>query len=269
MADKSRIDVPYIGGILTTFIKRISNEFQNLLNDNEILNKFVDDVGCENINIHVRVATMSSWIIKELLNMPKLNRKAILNKASDFRNKETSSIFTLETIYDFKDGKVYVKGCDLIIRRAALANDIATHIVDLNYIWKMYKWMLRHEMGHFIDHVVNDHGESIEEYRRKREEISENYRKHYEWLDDYMKQPNHSINTINRTYYNIPSEARANEYGGIDVDEMIKLDDEYAKKHKGKITTIDIKTFKTRPEIKNGKRNDKNVQGDNEENKEK
>ena len=114
MADKSRIDVPYIGGILTTFIKRISNEFQKLLNDNEILNKFVDDVGYENINVHVRVATMSSWIIKEILKMPKLNRKAILNKASDFRTKESSSIFTLETIYDFKDGKVYVKGCDLI-----------------------------------------------------------------------------------------------------------------------------------------------------------
>lgn len=269
MADKSRIDVPYIGGILTTFIKRISNEFQKLLNDNEILNKFVDDVGYENINVHVRVATMSSWIIKEILKMPKLNRKAILNKASDFRTKESSSIFTLETIYDFKDGKVYVKGCDLIIRRAALANDIATHIVDLNYIWKMYKWMLRHEMGHFIDHVVNDHGESIEEYKRKRGEVEENYRKHYEWLADYIKQPNHSVNTINKAYYNIPSEARANEYGGVNIDEMIKLDDEYAKEHKGKITTIDIKTFKTRPEIKDGKRNDKNVQVDNEENKEK
>lgn len=263
MNDKEIFDVPYIGGLLTTFINRISKEFLKLIDDNEIINKFADNVGYENVNIRVRNVTMSSWIINEILKMPKLSRKAILAKASDFRNKEKSSVFTLETIFYFKDGKAYVEGCDLIIRRAALANDITTYIVDLNHIWKTYKLMLRHEMGHFIDHIVNDHGISIEEFERKQNEIKENYRKHNEWVDDYKKQPNPSYNTINRAYFNIPSEARANEYGGVDIDELIKLNNEYNEKYKGKITTINIKTLEIRPEINDGKSDDENVQGNN------
>ena len=82
-------------------------------------------------------------------------------------------------------------------------------------------------------------------------------------VDDYMKQPNPSYNTINRAYFNIPNEARANEYGGVDIDELIKLNNEYNEKYKGKITTIDIKTLEIRPEINDGKNDDENVQGNN------
>jgi hypothetical protein len=104
--------------------------------------------------------------------------------------------------------------------------------------------LLHHEVGHFIDHIVNDNGITVEESNRRIDETQDNYEKYYKWLEKYEKEPGYSPDTVSRAYYNIPSEARANEYGGIDVEEMIKIKNEHYSKIGSKAVTVSVDIVK-------------------------
>jgi hypothetical protein len=110
-------------------------------------------------------------------------------------------------------------------------------------MYKQYEWFLKHELGHFIDHILHHDGITKEELDEREKKKLDDYAKHYKWLDEYRKQPGCNPDTVNRAYYDIPGEAIANELMGINVEDMIKMENAMKKKYKNKmmITTIKLK----------------------------
>lgn len=246
------------GGIGKHYIKKIENKFIELLNNSPVVQDWFKERGDENVDISLRVVSMSQFIGEDILSMGRITKTAIKNRLSKYIDMESHSTFTMRTKYEHKDGKLYVKGCTLFVRIAPLLNDINVYIRDLEYLWKLYQWLLKHEVGHFIDHILNDNGITSEQHYQQIKETQDNYQKHYEWYDEYSKKPGYSIDTVNRAYYNIPSEARANECIGIDVEEMIAIQNEHNEKFLNKKTTIEINVLKNSClENKDNKRGDR------------
>lgn len=231
-------------GVLGFWIDRIKKEFIELIDKNEDIQKWWQTPSSEKLEIRIKTVQMSAYILEQLLEMKRISKKSLKSKFFKFIDMETSSIFTLRTLYFVDNGKIYVKGCVLIIRTAPLLNDLSAYMRDLDYLWKLHCWLIRHELGHFIDHIVNDNGITIEEFDRRNDQIEQDYERHYEWLKGYEKEPGYSVDTVNRAYYNIPSEAKANECACIDIEEMIALTHEHDKKYLGKATTVKFDVIK-------------------------
>lgn len=229
------------GGVLELWVDKIEKEFISILDNSDHVQNWLKTVDPDKVEIKIKTVTMSSYIQEEITNMKRVTKSALKQKFYRFAEMEANSIFTMRTFYTHgDDGLVYVKGCTLFVRTAPLLADISLYLKDLDYMWKLHRWLLHHEVGHFIDHLVNDNGISVEESNRRIDEVQENYEKHYKWLEKYEKEPGYSPDTVNRAYYNIPSEARANEYGGIDVEEMIKIKNEHNAKIGNKIVTVNV-----------------------------
>lgn len=238
------------GGVLELWVDKIEKEFINILDNSDHVQNWLKTVDRDKVKIKIRTVTMTSYIREEIASMKRITKSALKPMFYRFAEMEGNSIFTMRTFYRRgDDGLVYVNGCTLFVRTAPLLADISLYLTDLDYMWKLHRWLLHHEVGHFIDHIVNDNGITVEESNRRIDETQDNYAKHYKWLEKYNKEPGFSPDTVNRAYYNIPSEARANEYGGIDVEEMIKIKDEHYSKIGSKAVTVnvDIVNIEDRP----------------------
>lgn len=231
-------------GVLGFWIDKIKKEFVELIDKNEDIQKWFQSPSSEKHVIKLKTVQMSAYIMEQLLEMKRISKKALKSKFYKFIDMETSSIFTLRTLYFVNDSKIYVKGCILIIRLSPLLNDLSAYLRDLDYLWKDHCWLIRHELGHFIDHILNDNGITVEEFDRRKNQIKQDYDRHYEWLKKYEKEPGYSVDTVNRAYFNIPSEARANECAGIDIEELIALTHEHEKEYRGKVTTVKFDVIK-------------------------
>lgn len=242
MKNNMRFELTNGGGLGILFRDKIEDEFIDMLSNNTHIQDWLDKVDEDNIDVRIKSTTMSNYIETELLAMRRITKTAIKESFAKFDQMEHTSVFTMQThsiIGD--DGKVHIKGCTLVIRIPPLLEDIAREIYDLDFLWDIYKWLLRHEVGHFIDHIINDDGITVEEFEMRKKETKEYYTKHYQWVADYKKQPGYSCETITRAYYNIPFEARANEYAGIDIEDLIKLDKEHDDRFDNKKITLELK----------------------------
>lgn len=229
------------GGVLELWVDKIENEFINILGKSDHVQNWFKNADPDKVEIKIKTVTMTTYMQEEIMHMKRLTKTALKQKFYKFAEMESNSIFTMRTFYMLgDDGLVYVKGCTLFVRTAPLLADISLYLKDLDYMWKLHSWLLRHEVGHFIDHIVNDNGITAEECDRRIDETQKEYEKHYQWLEKYDKEPGYSPDTVNRAYYNIPSEARANEYGGIDVEEMIKIKNEHNSKIGNKVVTLNV-----------------------------
>lgn len=233
------------GGVLELWVDKIEKEFISILDNSDHVQNWLKTVDPDKVEIKIKTVTMSSYIQEEITNMKRVTKSALKPMFYKFAEMEANSIFTMRTFYRRgDDGLVYVDGCTLFVRTAPLLADISLYLKDLDYMWKLHRWLLHHEVGHFIDHIVNDNGITVEESNRRIDETQDNYEKHYKWLEKYEKEPGYSPDTVNRAYYNIPSEARANEYGGIDIEEMIKIKNEHNSKIGNKIVTLNVDIVK-------------------------
>lgn len=229
------------GGILELWVDKIEKEFISILGNSDHVQNWLKTIERDKVDIRIKTVTMTSFIQEEIMDMKRLTKTALKQKFYRFAEMEANSIFTMRTCYTRgDDGLIYVDGCILFVRTAPLLADISLYLTDLDYMWKLHRWLLHHEVGHFIDHIVNDNGITVEESNRRIDETQKNYEKHYKWLEKYNNEPGYSHDTVNRAYYNIPSEARANEYGGIDVEEMIKIKNEHYSKIGSKAVTLNI-----------------------------
>ena len=233
------------GGVLELWVDKIEKEFINILDNSDHVQNWLKTVDRDKVKIKIKTVTMTSYIREGIMNMKRLTKTALKQKFYKFAEMETNSIFTMRTFYRRgDDGLVYVDGCTLFVRTAPLLADISLYLKDLDYMWKLHRWLLHHEVGHFIDHIVNDNGITAEECDRRIGETQKDYERHYKWLKEYKKKPGYSPDTVNRAYYNIPSEARANEYGGIDIEEMIKIKNEHNAKIGNKAVTLNVDIVK-------------------------
>lgn len=229
------------GGVLELWVDKIEKEFINILDNSDPVQNWLKAVGPDKVEIQMKTVTMTSFIREEITSMKRLTKTALKRQFYKFAEMEANSIFTMRTFYTRgDDGLVYVKGCTLFVRTAPLLADISLYLTDLDYMWKLHRWLLHHEVGHFIDHIVNDNGITPEECDRRIDETRKDYERYYKWIEEYDKEPGYSPDTANRAYYNIPSEARANEYGGIDVEEMIKIKNEHESKIGSKAVTVSV-----------------------------
>lgn len=269
------VELKAIGGNMLNFwIRRIIDEFEMLLEEDKRIQEFCDKKGYDNVDFSVKTITISTDMSEQLAaHRGHLTRKFINDILKHYHHLELSSTFSIMTQYalDNDTQTLTIKGAVLIIRQAALARDIATTIHDLENMWKGYQWLLRHEMGHFIDHILNTDGITFDEFDKIRKECDDAYHRHDLWLDEYKSQPNYSSERVNRVYYNIPSEARANEYAGISVEDLIKLDREHDDKFNGKLVTMGIDVLKvenipTEDERKH-ESNDGEIEKENDERK--
>lgn len=233
------------GGILELWVDKIEKEFFSILDNSDHVQNWLKTVDPDKVEIKIKTVMMTTYIRDEITSMKRLTKTALKQKFYKLADMESSSIFTMRTFYTRgDDGLAYVNGCTLFVRTAPLLSDISLYLKDLDYMWKIHRWLLHHEVGHFIDHLVNDNGITGEEHSRQFDEIQKDYEKYYKWFEEYYKEPGYSPDTANRAYYNIPSEARANEYGGINVEDLIKLGREHDDKFKGKLVTMGIDVLK-------------------------
>lgn len=263
------VEVPYYGGLVEVFIDKIEKFLRKYIKTDERIKKWVEKKGgWEKVQFLMRVETLSEQFEDEIKRYRgRMTKKWLYDRLREYKHREYGSTFSTTTWEKVIDGKVDIRGQVVYIKRNSIARDICTDIYELDTLWKRYEWLLKHEMGHFIDHIINHDGIPIEEYEAWDDAVGEAYEKHYKWLEEYEKLPGFKSDTVNRKYYEMPQEARANEYAGIDVEEMIKLDNQSAKKFKGKIitTNIQINNIKDMPKPKPKKEPDSN--GDKEEKK--
>lgn len=236
------------GGILGAWVARLEDEYDDLLNNDKRIMDFYTKNNSEKnpITFTFTLRTIAQKLQDDIFyNHPgKVSRKYVNEKLRSAHYSEKESVFTLRTHYYIENGRVYVKGCTLMVSVATLAQDICFNIFDLDYLWKLHSWQLRHEVGHFVDHILNDHAITVEESDKRSDQVKEDYRKHFDWAYEYQRQPNFSTATVNKAYYNIPSEARANEYAGISVDDMQKAQDDNDSEWNNKVITLDINVSK-------------------------
>ena len=225
--------------LVEIMVDKITNEFVSLLENDERVQEFLNKFGKENLIVTVKVLKMSQYI-KQTMETEKfpISKNKFDEMFREFTNIE-SSTFTMKTGFEFRDGREYVKECQLVIKKPALEDDICDCIANLPLLMNMYKILLRHELGHFVDHIVNDHGILRSEFDEKLNIIKNDYSKHFKWREEYRKKPGCKMETAIKAYYNIPSEARANEYGGVNIDEYIKCRKEIVENIRGNIITID------------------------------
>ena len=230
MRNKSLVDI---------MVDKITDEFKRLLENDDRVQEFVNKFGKEYFIVTVKVLKMSEYI-KQTMEVEKfpISKNEFDRMFREFTNIE-SSTFTMRTGFDFKDGREYVKECQLVIKKPALEDDICDYIANLPLLMNMYEILLRHEWGHFVDHIINDHGRLRSEFDEKVNTVKNDYSKYYEWCEEYRKKPGCKMETAIKAYYNIPSEARANEYGGVDIDEYIKYRKELNDNIRGNIITIE------------------------------
>jgi len=224
--------------LVEIMVDKITDEFRRLLENDDRVQEFCDKIGRENLIVTVKVLKMSEYIKQtmEVENFP-ISKNEFDRMFKKFIDIETST-FTMRTGFDFKDGREYVKECQLVIKKPALEDDICDCIANLPLLMNMYKMLLRHELGHFVDHIINDHGILRSEFDEKLNIIKNDYSKYYEWSEEYRKKPGCKMETAIKAYYNIPNEARANEYGGVNIDEFIKCRKEINETIRGNIITI-------------------------------
>lgn len=225
--------------LVEIMVDKITTEFKSLLENDKRVQEFLNKFGKENLIVTVKVLKMSQYI-KQTMETEKfpISKNEFDRMFKEFTNIE-SSTFTMKTGFEFRDDREYVKECQLVIKKPALEDDICDCIANLPLLMNMYKILLRHELGHFVDHIVNDHGILRSEFEEKLNIIKNDYSKHFKWREEYRKKPGCKMETAIKAYYNIPNEARANEYGGVDIDEYIKCRKEIVENVRGNIITID------------------------------
>lgn len=235
---------PSEGGIIKFWIDRIVGEYFRIIKNDPRIKEFIDKNDTEEtpVNISVKRYSTSQMLYMDMLadHPGRLSHKFVEDKLEQMHYDETEVAFTMRTSYDVRDDRVWVSGGRLIIRTTALVYDLCMYVHDLDYLWNLHKLMLKHEVGHFIDHMLNQHGITVAEFDKHQEINAEDKRRHYEWLREYRKEPGFDAHTCNRAYYAIPSEARANEYGGITSDDLINIVKDKDKRWKNKVITLDI-----------------------------
>ena len=237
-----QIDSYYSGGVLSTFMMRIENTYTNLIHTNEKIQKWVNKVGEDNIDLGIKRYTMTNYI-REQINQHKghITYKYINSELSHLNRLEIDSPFSFSTLLILEnDNLLHVKGGDLCVRIPTIARDICTYLHDLDCLWKQYEWLLKHEIGHLIHHIENSDGISIAEKQEIENDNYEEYKKFDQWSMEYKKSPGYNSDTVNKRYYNIPGEACANEAIGIDVDDLLLIDHEYKEKFKDKKICVEI-----------------------------
>jgi hypothetical protein len=172
-----------------------------------------------------------------------ITKKWLFNILKEESQKEDTNTFSISPRYRVDNGVFYITGFVLYVRYSGITRDLCLNLYDLDYMYKQYEWFLKHELGHFIDHILHHDGITKEELDEREKKKLDDYAKHYKWLDEYRKQPGCNPDTVNRAYYDIPGEAIANELMGINVEDMIKMENAMKKKYKNKmmITTIKLK----------------------------
>ena len=238
----------YRCGLLGKWVEMVEDEFAKIINEDERISDFYVKNNSDKtpITISTQLRTMAQRIQSNIFDghTGKVSRKYVNDKIREAHYAEKETIFTMRTHYWTENDKVYVKGCTLLIHLAPLSRDLCSFIYDLDTLWEMHKWLLHHEVGHFIDHILNGHNISLQESDREYDRVQKDYANHYEWVRKYEKEPGYNCDTVNRAYYNIPSEARANEYGGVDIDEMIRLSNKLDSYGENSVITLDISVRK-------------------------
>ena len=237
-------------GLLDMWVDRIIAEYKDITHTNEYITKFVNKYGTADkpIKFGVRTESLGTHAIRDIFTNHKghVSRKYVEGRLKELRHIENTSVFSMETLVEAdKHGNICVTGGMLTVRRSVLARDLCYWIHDLDALWKQHQWLIRHEVGHLIDYMVNMHGHPRSKLIDRCKDTRENYSRHRAWVEQYKKEPGFDIHRINRAYYNIPIEARANEYAGIDIEDMIKMITEakakYAEKHiKLKIEVVGV-----------------------------
>lgn len=226
-------------GLYGYFFNFISDEFASLLrNRRDIL----DYVNKENIQIYSREMYTPEMISQEILNLHKghLRRDDVRTALRNWKDKEKNSSLGIFTEWDIRNGKVYILRFTLQIRVATICYEVCRHINDLELYKEILRWFVKHEFGHVLDYLKTRHGMSIEDFRAICDRDEKEYLKYFDETIDVVADTCEKLNDINRRYYRIPQEMDANNAVGIDIEDLIKLDDELYKKYHNKKMTINI-----------------------------
>lgn len=242
-------------GFIDAWILRIKDYYRELVDANEHITNFLEKYHTSDkpFKFGLRTESLGTHAIRDIFGNHKghVSRKYVESRLKELTHIEQSSIFSMETYVDCVDGKINVTGCMLTIRRSVLARDLCNRIYDLDSVWEQHKWLLKHEVGHLIDYMINMQGRTRAELLNRYEETREAYSRHREWVAKYKKEPGFDIHRINRAYYNIPTEARANEYAGIDIEDMIKTIKETSAKYANKRIKFKIEILEITDEVGN------------------
>lgn len=153
-------------------------------------------------------------------------------------------------MYSKTDDKGKIKIVELVIRinYDVLLVDALKHLHEINqYINVVIKDHARHEAGHIIDYIKRYEGQSPELLKKDTEQYIKDSN---EWLDWWKSISDNGSKSLTKEqdkerllkYFSIPTEALADQYGGVDREKNI----DYVLSKTGQIVDIVIKS-KTRP----------------------
>lgn len=247
-------------GLYGVWVRKIKNTLEKIIDEDERISKFLDDSKSTErpVKFNLRKSTTANILQTRMLkeHPGHITRKYVNDTLAKAYWDERDTPFTIGTTYCLKDGRVYIREFCLIVRIPTITRSICEHIFDLEHLWMKHEWLLRHEIGHCIDHIINVNGISLEEYNKLDNEYRDELDKYHEWLREYRKQKGFNPDTANRAYYNISGEARANEYAGIDVEEMIQLTNHFRTTYGNKTISVDISITDIKDKEKSKKEND-------------
>ncbi len=226
-------------GLYGYFFDFISNEFASLLREHK---DTLDYVKKENIQIFAREMYTPEMISQEILDLHKghLKREDVRIALRNWKDKERNSSLGIFTEWDIRNDKVYVLRFTLQIRVATICYEVCRHINDLELYKEMLRWFVKHEFGHVLDYIKTRHGMSIKDFRAICDRDEKEYLKYFDETIDVVPDTFEKQNDINRRYYRIPQEMDANNAIGIDIEDLIKLDNELGRKYHNKKMTIHI-----------------------------
>ena len=225
-------------GLLTNFYEFIKNEILNNLKEHPDLDEFIKK---NKIGLTLKTYSIASLIEDDLKihkgHITKDYTKILLR---NYKDKESNSGFSVWTEWDFNNGKVYIIRFIMRIATATIAKDICDNIFDLPLYKEQLKWLIKHEMGHMIDHMRNRHNVPVETLEKLLKQDDDNYEQYYEELSKIEEWTPEIVDDDNRKYYGMKQEADANMAIGIDVEDLIKLYKEMRDKYKNKSVTVHI-----------------------------
>lgn len=254
-----KIDIKSDGSIIGYVVDEIIKVLEETLQDPRVqeYDKKHD------LRVQFDQETMAQNLREKLIERSKghITRNALDDALMQAHEMEFTTPMSAQTAYKEENGKWVVDGVIFMIRPVIIAKDICDNIYNFELVLEMYRWLAKHEVGHFIDHIVHMNGITEQEIFEFNKDLDAEYLRYYKWKDEYRKDPGYNTDTVNRRYYNIPAEARANECAGISVEDIIDVMHNLHDVWKNKTLTLEIKTSNVKDFVK-----EKIEDGNNKEN---
>ena len=252
--DKYTRDVYGDGGLYTYFIEFICKKFVKIVKGNDELWKFIND---NKISLDIDILTTSECIKDEFSRHKGHLRKDTVNRSLDeWIDKEQNNTLSVATYYKITDvGRVYISAYVLQIKQSSICLNICKRIFDLDDFENELEVSVKHEVGHMLDYMRNEHGISFQEFQKLQQEKEKDYHDFYDWLAKQNDDGSQDYaDMVNDRYYGIPQEARANFAAGVDFADRARADRARVERFGNKIVTLNIDISKLKDEPKEDKK---------------